>query len=50
MLLSGLYRSNEIHNLVDERNPGVLLLNAQGRPLTLDVGGFGFRMALGIGL
>ena len=49
VLLSGLYRNNEVRNLVDEAT-GALLLNPQGQPLTLDVGGAGVRMALGIGL
>jgi len=48
VLLSGLYRSNQIRNLVDEAT-GAPLYDAQGRPLTLDVGGAGFRMAVGIG-
>jgi len=49
VLLSALYRSNEVRNLVDE-STGALLRNPRGEPLTLDVGGVGFRMALGIGL
>lgn len=48
VLLSGLYRSNQVRNLVDE-NTGALMRNRQGQPLTLDVGGAGFRMAVGIG-
>jgi hypothetical protein len=48
VLLSGLFRSNQVRNLVDE-NTGALMRNAQGQPLTLDVGGAGFRMAVGIG-
>lgn len=47
--LSGLYRSTEARNLVDERTR-VPLRDARGRPIGLDVGGAGFRMALGIGL
>jgi hypothetical protein len=48
VLLSGLYRSNRVHHLVDETT-GTPMFDASGRPLTLDVGGAGFRMALGIG-
>ena len=48
VLLSGIYRSNRIRNLVDEDTGGPMY-DAQGRPLTLDVGGAGFRMAVGIG-
>lgn len=48
VLLSGLYRSNEVRNLVDEKT-GTLLRDSQGRPVALDVGGVGFRMAVGIG-
>jgi hypothetical protein len=49
VLLSGLYRSNQVRNLVEESS-GVLMRDPQGRPLTLDVGGLGFRMAVAIGL
>ena len=49
VILSGLYRSNEVRNLIDETT-GAPLRDAQGQPLKLDVGGSGFRMALGIGL
>jgi len=48
VLLSGLYRSNQVRNLVDE-NTGAVIVNAQGEPVSLDVGGAGFRMAVGIG-
>ena len=48
VLLSGLYRSNEVRNLVDERT-GIPLRNSRGQPIALDVGGAGFRMAVGIG-
>lgn len=48
VLLSGLYRSNQVRNLVDE-DSGALMHDTQGRPLKLDVGGAGFRMAVGIG-
>ena len=47
--LSGRYRSNDVRNLVDEAT-GAPLRNAQGRPVSLDVRGPGFRMAMGIGL
>ncbi len=49
LLLSGYYRSNEVRNLVNEAT-GEPLRNAQGGPVSLDVGGAGFRMAVGIGL
>ena len=49
VLLSGIYRSNQVRNLVDE-STGALLRDAQGEPLTLDVGGAGFRIALAVGL
>jgi outer membrane protein with beta-barrel domain len=49
VMLSGLYRSNQVRNLVNE-DTGAPILNAQGRPVSLDVGGAGFRMAIGIGL
>ena len=48
VLLSGLYRSNVVRNLVDEVT-GIPLRNRQGQPIALDVGGAGFRMAVGIG-
>jgi len=49
MMLSALFRSNEIRNLVDE-STGAPILNVDGKPFTLDVSGTGFRMAVGIGL
>lgn len=49
VLLSGLHRSNQVRNLVNEKT-GAPILNAQGQPVSLDVGGTGFRMALAIGL
>jgi hypothetical protein len=49
VILSGLYRSNQVRNLVDEET-GTPIVNAQGQPVSLDVGGAGFRMAVGIGL
>ncbi len=48
ILLSGIYRSNRVLDLIDERT-GARWLDAQGRPINLDVGGFGFRMGVGIG-
>ncbi len=48
VLLSGLYRSNQVRNLVNEET-GQPFSNPQGQALTLDVGGAGFRMAMGIG-
>ena len=49
VLLSGLFRSNKVRNLVEE-GTGAPLRNLQGRPVSLDVGGAGFRMSMGIGL
>jgi hypothetical protein len=49
VLLSAYYRSNVVRNLVNEDN-GQPALDPQGRPLTLDTGGGGFRMAFAIGL
>ena len=49
ILLSGLYRSNQVRNLVNEET-GAPIVNAQGKAVALDVGGGGFRMAVGIGL
>lgn len=49
VMLSTVYRSSLIRNLVDE-DTGQLMFDPQGRPLTLDTGGVGFRMALAIGL
>jgi len=49
MMLSGLHRSNEVRNLVNEET-GAPIVNAQGRAISLDVGGTGFRMAVAIGL
>lgn len=48
VLLSGLYRSNRVRNLIDEET-GTPMVDGDGRPLTLDVGGSGLRMAVGIG-
>lgn len=49
VMLSGMHRSSQVRNLVDEAT-GALILNAQGGPISLDAGGTGFRMAIGIGL
>ncbi len=49
IMLAGLHRSNQVRNLIDEQT-GAPIVNAQGRPISLDVGGSGFRMAVGIGL
>lgn len=49
VLLSALHRSNQVRNLVDE-NTGALIVDSIGRPVSLDVGGTGFRLAVGIGL
>lgn len=48
VLLSAIYRSNKVRNLVDE-STGAPLYGPDGKPLSLDVGGAGFRMAVGIG-
>jgi len=50
VLLSGLYRSGHIANLVDETTGKIVLDPETGKPLSLDVSGFGFRMAAVIGL
>jgi len=49
VLLSALHRSNQVRNLVDETT-GAPVLDSSGRPVSLDVGGTGFRMAVAIGL
>jgi hypothetical protein len=49
MMLSVLYRSNMVRNLVSEVG-GARVLSPTGKPVSLDVGGTGFRMAVGIGL
>lgn len=49
VMLSALLRSNEVRNLVDEVT-GAPILDTIGRPVSLDVGGVGFRMAVAIGL
>ena len=49
MMLSALYRSNMVRNLVNE-STGTPLVDVNGKPISLDVSGTGFRMAVGIGL
>jgi len=49
VMLSALYRDNKVRNLIDESS-GQRMLDPTGHPLTLDVGGAGFRMAFAIGL
>lgn len=49
VLLSGVYRSSVVRHLVDT-STGLPFVDFQGNPIALDVGGMGFRMALGIGL
>jgi hypothetical protein len=49
VMLSALHRSNHVRNLVDE-DTGAPIVNSVGRPVSLDVGGTGFRMSVGIGL
>lgn len=50
VLLSALYRSNEVRALVNEHTGAPILVPGTNKPMTLDVGGTGFRMAVGIGL
>lgn len=59
VLLGAVYRSGQIRNVEvteiqqDGNNvavpPGTILLNSQGKPATLDVGGVGLKMAVSIG-
>ena len=49
MLLSALFRSNTVRHLVDEQT-GAPIIGTKGQPISLDVTGAGFRMAVGIGL
>jgi hypothetical protein len=49
VLLSALLRSNDVRHLVDEQT-GAPILGTHGQPISLDVSGAGFRMAVGIGL
>lgn len=51
---SGKLRNVEVTEIQQDGNsiavpPGTILLNSQGKPFTLDVGGVGFKMAVGIG-
>jgi len=50
MILSALYRSNVVRNLVNEQTGSPVLDPTTFKPVSLDVGGTGFRMAVGIGL
>jgi hypothetical protein len=50
VLLSVLYRSGHVANMIDERTGDVVLDPESGKPFSLDVSGFGFRMAAIIGL
>jgi len=50
VLLSVLYRSGHIARMVDERTGDVVIDPKTGKPFSLDVSGFGFRMAAVIGL
>ncbi len=50
ILLSGLYRSGEVAGLVDERTGQPVLNPITHKPATLDIGGFGLRLAAVIGL
>lgn len=50
VLLSVAYRSGHISGMVDERTGEVVLDPETGKPFSLDVSGFGFRMAAIIGL
>jgi outer membrane protein with beta-barrel domain len=50
VLLSVLYRSGHISGMVDERTGDLVRDPETGKPFSLDVSGFGFRMAAIIGL
>lgn len=50
VLLAAIYRSGELHRLVDERTGQVVKDPKTNRPASLDVGGVGFKMAAIIGL
>lgn len=50
VLLSVLYRSGHMARMVDERTGDVVIDPETGKPFSLDVSGFGFRMAAVIGL
>lgn len=49
VLLAALYRSTQVRTLVNE-DTGAPVVDLQGETVSLDVGGLGFRMAVGIGL
>ncbi len=49
VMLSALLRSNDVRNLVDEQT-GAPIYGTHGQPISLDVSGAGFRMAVAIGL
>lgn len=49
VILSALYRSHVVRNMIEE-DTGQRMLDPQGKPLTLDTGGAGFRMAMAVGL
>lgn len=49
VMLSALLRSNDVRNLVDEET-GAPIYGVDGKPISLDVSGAGFRMAVAIGL
>ena len=50
VLLSVLYRSGHLARMVDETTGNVVTDPESGKPFSLDVSGFGFRMAAIIGL
>jgi len=50
VLLSVLYRSGHMARMVDERTGEVVIDPETHKPFSLDVGGFGFRMAAVLGL
>jgi len=50
VLLSVLYRSGHMARMVDERTGEVVVDPETHKPFSLDVGGFGFRMAAVLGL
>ena len=50
MILSALFRSNVVRNLVNEVDGSPVLNPTTLKPVSLDVSGTGFRMAVGIGL
>jgi len=50
VLLSVLYRSGHLARMVDERTGEVVIDPETGKPFSLDVSGFGFRMAAIVGL